>query len=72
MARMTCPKCQAAMLEGFTLEHTHGENAVSRWREGAPKKSFWFGVVLDDAKPLEITTWRCSSCGFLENYAKPQ
>ena len=71
MARMTCPKCQAAMLEGFTLDNAYGGRTVSSWLEGAPKKSMWVGVLLDGKKPIEITTWRCSSCGYLENYAKP-
>jgi len=36
---------------------------------GVPEKSFWSGISLKDRTPIEITTWRCRSCGFLENYA---
>ncbi len=39
--------------------------------EGAPEKSIWVGVKLRGKTPIEIATWRCGSCGFLESYAKP-
>lgn len=72
MARIkTCPKCQASMSEGFVIDQTPGGRAVSAWLEGAPQKSKWFGVRLGGKKPIEIATWRCGSCGFLESYAKP-
>lgn len=64
-----CPKCQSRMIEGFTLDHTYGGYAVSSWIEGPAKKSFWMGVALEGRKPLELSTWRCSSCGYLESYA---
>jgi len=70
MARSrTCPKCQAAMTEGFVIDNSDGGRAVSSWLEGAPVKSMWVGIKLGDKKPIEITTWRCGSCGFLESYA---
>jgi rubredoxin len=72
MARSrTCPKCQASMVEGFVVDQTQGGRAVSSWLDGAPHKSRWFGVRLKGKTPLEIATWRCASCGFLESYAKP-
>ncbi|HYD12351.1 MAG TPA: PF20097 family protein [Allosphingosinicella sp.] len=70
MARShTCPKCQSAMVEGFVLDYTYGAYSVSGWMEGAPEKSFWTGIKLRGKKPVEIATWRCRSCGFLESYA---
>ena len=72
MARSkSCPKCQASMAGGFVIDNTHGGRTVSSWLEGAPNKSFWVGVKLEGKKPIEITTWRCGSCGFLESYAQP-
>jgi hypothetical protein len=29
----------------------------------------WVGVRLQGKAPIEIVTWRCSKCGFLESYA---
>jgi ribosomal protein S27AE len=73
MARSrTCPKCQTAMTMGFIIDKSEGGRAVSSWLEGAPKKSLWMGLKLDGKKPIEIVTWRCGSCGFLESYANPQ
>jgi predicted Zn-ribbon and HTH transcriptional regulator len=66
-----CPKCQSAMVEGFVIDNTYGTRAVSTWLEGAPAKSIWVGVKLEGRKPMEIETWRCSKCGFLESYAPP-
>ena len=73
MARSkTCPKCQTSMTEGFVIDNTHGRREVSSWVEGAPVRSMWFGVKLGGQTPIEIATWRCGSCGFLENYAGPR
>ncbi len=70
MARSrTCPKCQSSMAEGFVIDRKEGGRAVSSWLEGSPKKSIWTGVSLDGKTPIEIATWRCGSCGFLESYA---
>ena len=66
-----CPKCASAMSEGYIVDHTHGGAAVASWVEGEPKKSFWIGLKLSGTTPLEIATWRCRRCGYLENYASP-
>ena len=68
----SCPKCQSRMQEGFTLDNTYGGRAVSSWIEGAPQRSIWVGVKLEGCKPIEIATYRCSSCGFLESFTKPE
>lgn len=65
----TCPKCQSRMVEGFVVDTTYGGRTVSSWVEGAPKRSIWVGVLLEGRKPIEIATYRCTSCGFLESYA---
>lgn len=69
MAQHSCPKCQSSMKEGFVIDHTYGSRGVSTWIEGAPEKSIWVGHKLSGKKAFEVQTWRCSRCGFLENYA---
>ena len=64
-----CPKCQGAMAEGFVVDHTHGGASVSAWVEGEPRKSFWTGLKLGGSTPIDIATWRCRRCGYLESYA---
>lgn len=64
-----CPKCQNVMAEGFIVDHTHGGASVSAWVEGEPRKSFWTGLKLAGTTPIDIRSWRCRRCGFLESYA---
>ena len=64
-----CPKCQASMSEGFIVDQGNSKRTVSVWVEGPLQRSFWTGVKLSGKNPIEITTWRCGSCGFLESYA---
>jgi hypothetical protein len=57
------------MSVGFILDNADsGARKVSSWVEGAPIKG-WLGVKLGGRKPIDIQTWRCSRCGFLESYA---
>lgn len=65
-----CPKCGKSMEEGFVLDNTHGARMVSAWVEGEPETSIWVGVKLRDKKPIGITAYRCTGCGFIESYAK--
>lgn len=64
-----CPKCQGSMGEGFIIDHLHGGYGVSSWLEGVPVKSFWRGLKLQGRQPMEVRTFRCNRCGFLESYA---
>ena len=66
----SCPKCQSSMKVGFTLDHTYGSRAAASWVEDEPETSVWVGVKIGGKKVLPIETWRCSRCGYLENYAK--
>ncbi|MBV8685792.1 MAG: hypothetical protein JOZ90_08970 [Alphaproteobacteria bacterium] len=64
-----CPKCGGAMAEGFTLDKIQGGVAAASWVEGTPEKSFWTGLKLKGRARLDIATWRCRRCGYLESYA---
>jgi hypothetical protein len=67
-----CPKCDGEMSQGFVLDSTYGARLVDQWFEGAPRKSFWYGTKLPDGKSIPIGTFRCTSCGFLESYAREE
>jgi hypothetical protein len=67
-----CPKCGSAMQQGFVFDDDYGHRRVSQWIPGAPLKSFWSGTKLPDAAPVAVGTYRCSSCGYLEFYARPE
>jgi hypothetical protein len=65
-----CPKCRAKMEVGAIADNTYNRTLVSTWIEGMPEKGF-FGLKARGKKQLEITTYRCTSCGYLESYAGP-
>lgn len=64
-----CARCGGPMSEGFIVDNTYGGREVSSWVEGEPTKSFWAGLSFHGHQPIEIKTWRCDRCGFLESYA---
>lgn len=66
----TCPKCREEMEEGFIADFTYGGIATSKWVEGEPEDSFWTGTKTKGKRQVEVLTFRCSSCGYLESYAK--
>ena len=68
-AKIACPKCKSAMEEGFVLDRGDSNAAtVSNWVEGTPDKRWW-GMKTGDKVRLEIITFRCVRCGYLESYA---
>ena len=68
--RRDCPKCGGGMVDGYVVDFgDSGARTIPSWREGEPRKSIWMGLKLGKTNPIEITTWRCSRCGYLESYA---
>ena len=67
-----CPKCGGAMEQGFVVDNAHSSRIVSQWAAGAPLTSFWEGLKVPGDKLVPIGTYRCASCGFLEQYARPE
>lgn len=69
-----CPKCSGEIVLGFIVDWSHGGSCrVSSWVEGAPEKSFWWGTKTPPKeKQVPVGTFRCSACGFLESYARPE
>ncbi len=65
---IACPKCKQPMQEGYLREETR----LARWYEGPPR--VWLGMTMVGwaTRQLPIATYRCSSCGYLESYARPK
>lgn len=58
------------MEEGFSVDAADASTpTVGAWRRGQPRKKWW-GLKTTKVGRIEITSWRCTSCGLLENYAK--
>ena len=65
----SCPRCGRGMEEGFLVDSSDGGMpTVGGWHRGKPDKRWW-GVKTVKREQLPITSWRCTSCGLLENYA---
>jgi len=67
-----CPKCNGEMEQGFTFGIDGPRRVVSTWVEGEPESSFWQGAKVPVEKCVPVGTVRCSVCGFLEAYARPE
>ncbi len=57
------------MERGFVVDEGYGARTVAAWVEGTPEKSMWTGLKTRGRRRLSIDTWRCTRCGYLENYA---
>ena len=67
---MRCPKCKGEMEPGFLLDKTHHRvPEPTEWLEGAPERSFWWGLKTKGKDRFPVQTNRCRDCGFLESYA---
>ena len=64
----TCPKCSARMEQGYFTEAKDHSSMVEMWFDGAPEKR-WYGLKTRGLRRLEIQTWRCQRCAYLESYA---
>jgi hypothetical protein len=66
-----CPKCRHSMERGFIPDSSYGAILIASWVAGVPEKGWMGGVKLKGRQVLDITTFRCSSRGYLESYANP-
>ena len=63
-----CPKCGQPMQEGYMPEASQSRAGRSRWVGGPPDVGI-FGLNLKGKDVVEIRTFRCPGCGYLESYA---
>ena len=66
--QLKCPKCASEMEEGFVLDND-ATAKQAQWVLGRPESSFWGGLKVAPKDRYFIQTYRCTKCGFLENYA---
>ncbi len=60
-----CPKCGGNFEMGIIADR--GEASLKELAQWA-KKIAWHGATLENA--VDIKSYRCEKCGYLENYAK--
>ena len=66
---LDCPRCGGTLEAGYTIDIGYGTKALPKWVAGEPEKSIWTGLKLGGKDQLEVTTYRCRRCGYLESYA---
>lgn len=59
-----CVLCEGSMEEGFVIDYTYGSRVQQEWGAGRPERSFWSGLK-------KITTFCCTKCGYLMEFASP-
>jgi curli biogenesis system outer membrane secretion channel CsgG len=65
-----CPKCKGSMEQGLVLDYNNQHDpgfSQSEWASDLPKRDF---LGKKDRPTKKIVTYRCTSCGYLESYAK--
>lgn len=67
---MKCQKCNGTTSMGFIVDYgAGGKRQVEKWVAGEPKPSYWYGVDIKNQDQIEVVTYRCDECGYLESYA---
>jgi hypothetical protein len=69
----TCPRCRSEMVRGYLLDRTHGGFGMGTWLEGPPVRAGLFDVLRPHLeRSIPIVSYRCTGCGYLEQYARPE
>ncbi|HEU0283743.1 MAG TPA: PF20097 family protein [Sphingomicrobium sp.] len=66
---LSCPRCSGSMESGYIVDEGYGTRTVAKWIRGEPERSMWTGLKMRGKDTVDITTYRCTRCGFLESYA---
>lgn len=66
---LACPRCSGQMEPGYMVDEGYGTRSVAKWVAGEPVKSMWTGLKLRGRDKLDVSTYRCRRCGYLESYA---
>jgi hypothetical protein len=68
-----CPKCTGEMVQGFIVGREGPNRVVSTWVDGSPQAvgTLFRQVKAPRDRCVPVGTFRCSACGFLESYARP-
>jgi predicted nucleic-acid-binding Zn-ribbon protein len=64
-----CSKCRGEMQEGLVVDLNYAGILQSMWVEDQAGKSVG-PVATGGKRKVKTITYRCSSCGYLDSYAK--
>ena len=66
---LTCPRCSGQMEPGYIVDEGYGTRTVAKWVAGEPERSMWTGLKMRGKEKLDVASYRCRRCGYLESYA---
>jgi hypothetical protein len=68
---LKCSKCDGRMEIGFLRDHAGGGSVPAQWIAGMPEQG-WRGAKIRKKTRYVVHVFRCSECGYLEQYARQQ
>ena len=57
------------MEPGYIVDEGYGSRTVAKWIAGEPERSVLTGLKVRGKDKLDVSTYRCRRCGYLESYA---
>ncbi|HEX8317626.1 hypothetical protein [Longimicrobium sp.] len=77
MAAVDCAECGGEMEPGFVVDRgDYSVAAQQYWVGGEPTMQKFLGMTaglkVSDRPRYDVTTLRCSRCGLLRSYARPE
>ena len=66
-----CIKCSGKMQIGFLRDQVGSATVPGQWIAGPPEQG-WLGTKIRDKTRYAVDVFRCSECGYLEQYARQQ
>ena len=68
-APTSCSRCGGSVEQGFVLDESYAQRKPSKWIEGEPEYWMW-NLKVRGKRQIEIASYRCTQCGYLESYAR--
>jgi len=66
---ISCPRCSGSMEPGFIVDEGYGTRTASRWFRGEAQYGFFGSLKVRRKEGVDVDTYRCTRCGYLESYA---
>jgi hypothetical protein len=57
------------MEPGFIVDEGYGTRTASRWFRGEAQYGFFGSLKVRRKEGVDVDTYRCTRCGYLESYA---
>jgi hypothetical protein len=68
MSKIECLRCRTVMEQGFVMDRGQSSApvAVATWVSGVPERSWWTGLKTKGRDQVELDSFLCRKCGYVE------